>query len=192
MEALKASYTKVVDPLVLTWDLKPLPQHFFTSLVINLLHRRSPPLFDFLHLHEPEGTIEQPNELELDERVRQYHNAIKLLCFVPDGDVLLVKSKCWLHVYYNGYKESCNEIRHVILEGIKTIVKKFPYKGISSKPQESFFCRVDCNMKDHLCHINEDRKTLTCHEVKGIHTLINTDRQLPWLGSGLDFEDQSQ
>ena len=161
MEALKASYTKVVDPLVLTWDLKPLPQHFFTSLVINLLHRRSPPLFDFLHLHEPEGTIEQPNELELDEHIHQYHNAIKLLCFVPDGDVLLVKSKCWLHVYYNGYKESCNEIRHVILEGIKTIVKKFPYKGISSKPQESFFCRVDCNMKDHLCHIKQENVNLS-------------------------------
>ena len=161
-ESSKAIFTSNTDPLILTWDMKSLPQGLFPALVVNLLTRKSSPQFD----------LESSNP--------QYRNAIQLDCIGPGGAVLLVDAIYWLEIYYSGPSNKCCVIRHSIKEGVKGVVKKFQYKLTLSIPQECFHCMIH-KTSDHLCCPNEDQKKLTCCEKGALITDINQSRQVPWL-----------
>ena len=153
------------DPLILTWDTKSLPQGLFPALVVNLLNRKSLPQFNL-------GSSSSGN--------LQYRNAIQLSCIGPGGAVLLVDAIYWLEIYYSGPSSKCCIIRHLIKEGIKAVVKKFQYKVTLSIPQEHFHCTIH-KTSDHLCHLNEDQKMVTCCNNSALMTDIKQSRQAPWL-----------
>ena len=46
LENIRSSFTKVTDALVLTWDMKPIPQGIFPALAVNLVKRAKSPKFD--------------------------------------------------------------------------------------------------------------------------------------------------
>ena len=152
------------DPLILTWDMKSLPQGLFPALVVNLLSRKSSPQFD---LESSSGNL-------------QYRNAIHLSCIGPGGAILLVDAIYWLEIYYSGPAEKCCIIRHSIKEGIKAVVKKFQYKITLSIPQEHFHCTIH-KTSDHICRLNEDQMKVTCYNNSTFITDIDQLRQAPWL-----------
>ena len=55
-ESLREPFTKEVDPLVLTWNERPLPQDLFPALVISILSRKSSPIFA---LSPPKGDLQK-------------------------------------------------------------------------------------------------------------------------------------
>ena len=154
-----------IDPLVLTWDMKSLPQGLFTALVVNLLSRKSSPQFK----------LESSSSGNL-----QYRNAIQLSCTGLEGAVLLVDAIYWLEVYYSGSGEKCCIIRKSIKEGIDAVVKKFQYKPILSIPQENFHCIIH-KTSDHLCCPNDTKKKVTCCDDGASVDDINPLRQGVWL-----------
>ena len=166
-ESLRALYKGNVDPLVLTWDERPLPPGLFSALVINLLCRKHSPTFKLL----------QPSESP--KEFFQYRNAIQLDCIGPGGAVLLIDATYWLEIYYSDKPKKCLVIRTAIEEGIKLVTKKFHYKPIDSLPQERFHCTIhDKTYPIHLCRPDEDHTTVTCSTSSAN---IDQARQLPWL-----------
>ena len=166
-ESSKAIFTSNTDPLILTWDMKSLPQGLFPALVVNLLNRKSSPRFD----------LESSSSGNL-----QYRNVIRLKCIGPGGAVLLVDAIYWLEIYYSGPSNKCCVIRHSVKEGVKAVFKKFHYKLTLSIPQEYFHCTIhEVITSDHLCCPNEDQKKLTCCKDNALMTDINQSRQVPWL-----------
>ena len=179
LESIGSSFTKVTDALVLTWDMKPVPQGIFPALAVNLVKRQKSPKFD---LYRP-TTSDEPSE-----ELLQYRNAIQLLCLDLGGGVLLVDAIYSLDVYYSGPSENCSLIRNAILEGIRDVVKKFQYKPILSLPQERFYCSM-CAPAKHLCRPDEGKKILTCCRDPRITARIDQSRQLPWIAVDLLVED---
>ena len=163
-ESSKAIFTSNTDPLILTWDMKSLPQGLFPALVVNLLNRKSSPQFD---LDSSSGNL-------------QYRNAIHMQCIGLGGAVLLVDAIYWLEIYYTGPSNKCCVIRHSVKEGVKAVVEKFRYKLTLSIPQECFHCTVH-KTSDHLCRPNEDQKRVTCCNNIVLLADINQSRQAPWL-----------
>ena len=169
--SLKEHYMNVLDPLVFTWDMKPIPQGLVPALVVQLLQQ---------NLH---------NELPLFElhSQEQYHNAIQLLiCSSLGGSVLLVDSIYWLEVYCTSHN-NCHTIRQVIKYGIEEVVKKFQYDPIP--PTECFLCTKQHDDKLHLCYLSDDKMSLTCRDVKRpLSSSIDKDRQSPWLKQSKDLQ----
>ena len=163
-ESSKAIFTSNTDPLILTWDMKSLPQGLFPALVVNLLNHKSSPQFD---LDSSSGNL-------------QYRNAIHMQCIGLGGAVLLVDAIYWLEIYYSGPSNKCCVIRHSVKEGVKAVVNKFRYKLTLSIPQECFHCTVH-KTSDHLCRPNEDQKRVTCCNNSVLMADINQSRQAPWL-----------
>ena len=153
LESIGSSFARVTDALVLTWNMKPVPQGIFPALAVNLVKRQKSPKFD---IYRP-LTSNDPSE-----ELLQYHNAIQLLCLDLGGGVLLVDAIYSLDVYYSGPSENYSLIRNAILEGIGDVVKKFQYKPILSLPQERFYCSMCASSAKHLCHPDEGKKILTC------------------------------
>ena len=153
------------DPLILTWDMKSLPQGLFPALVVNLLSRKSSPKFN----------LESSSSTHL-----QYRNAIRLSCTGLGGAVLLVDAIYWLEIHYSGPAEKCCIIRKCIKEGIDAVVKKFQYKPILSIPQENFHCTIH-KTTDHLCCPNDTKKKVTCCDDGASVDDINPLRQGVWL-----------
>ena len=153
------------DPLILTWDMKSLPQGLFPALVVNLLSCKSSPQFH----------LESSSSGHL-----QYRNAIRLTCTGLGGAVLLVDAIYWLEIYYSGPAEKCYIIRKSIKEGIDAVVKKFRYKPILSIPQENFHCTIH-KTTDHLCCPNDTMKKVTCCDDGASVDDINPLRQGVWL-----------
>ena len=179
LENIRSSFTIVTDALVLTWDMKPVPQGMFPALAVNLVKRQKSPKFD---LFRP------PTSDEPSEELRQYRNAIQLLCLDLGGAVLLVDAIYTLDVYYTGPSGNCLAIRNALLEGIENVVKKFQYKPILSLPQERFYCSMCSSFTKHLCRPDEGRKYLTCCRDPRITVCINVSRQLPWITQDLPVE----
>ena len=50
LENIRSSFSKVTDALVLTWNMKPIPQGIFPALAVNLVNRKKSPKFDFIDL----------------------------------------------------------------------------------------------------------------------------------------------
>ena len=179
LENIRRSFAKVTDALVLTWDMKPVPQGIIPALAVNLVKRQKSPKF---HLYRP------PTSDEPSEELLQYRNAIQLLCLDLGGAVLLVDAIYSLDVYYSGPSENCSVIRNAILEGIGDVVKKFQYKPFLSLPQERFYCSI-CASAEHLCRPDEGKKILTCCRDPRITACIDRSRQLPWIAVDLSVEE---
>ena len=179
LENIRSSFTKVTDALVLTWDVKPVPQGIFPALVVNLIKRPKSPTFS---LYQP------PISFEPAEELLQYRNAIQLLCLDLGGAVLLVDGIYSIDVYYSGPSENCSAIRNALLGGIGDIVKKFQYKPILSLPQQRFYCSM-CAPAKHLCRPDEGKKILTCCRDPRITACIDRSRQLPWIAVDLSVEE---
>ena len=164
-EGMKALFMQNVDPLILTWKMKPLPQGILPALFINLLRRQQSPKF----------------ELKLLESyaMAQYRNAIQLDCIGPGGAVLLVDAIYWLEIYYSGHPTRCSDIRSTIYEGIDQVVEKFHYKPILSMPQEYFYCTMH-KTTDHLCRPDNEKENLLCCEDRVSITQLDESRQQPW------------
>ena len=172
LENIRSSFVKVTDALVLTWDMKSVPQGIFPALVVNLVKRPKSPKFD---LFRP-PTSDMPSE-----EVLQYRNAIQLLCLDLGGGVLLIDAIYSVDVYYSGPSEKCSAIRNALLEGIGDVVKKFQYKPILSLPQERFYCSMCTSSTKHLCRPDVEQKILTCCKDPRLTTNIDRLRQLPWI-----------
>ena len=175
LENIRRSFAKVTDALVLTWDMKPVPQGIIPALAVNLVKRQKSPKF---HLYRP------PTSNEPSKELLQHRNAIQLLCLDLGGAVLLVDAIYSLDVYYSGPSENCSVIRNAILEGIGDVVKKFQYKPFLSLPQERFYCSI-CASAEHLCRPDEGKKILTCCRDPRITAYIDQSRQLPWIAVDL-------
>ena len=180
LENIRSSFTKVTDALVLTWDMKPVPQGIFPALAVNVVKRQKSPKFD---LYRP------PTSNEPSEELLQYRNAIQLLCLDLGGGVLLVDAIYSLDVYYSGPSENCSLIRNALLEGIGDVVKKFQYKPILSLPQERFYCSMCASTVKHLCRPDEGKKILTCCRDPRKTARIDRSRQLPWIAVDLSVDE---
>ena len=176
---IRSSFTEVTDALVLTWDMKPVPQGIFPALAVNLIKRPMSPTFS---LYQP------PTSDEPSEELLQYRNAIQLLCLDLGGAALLVDAIYSLDVYYSGSSENCSSIRKALLEGIGDVVKKFQYKPILSLPQERFYCSM-CVPAKHLCCPDKGKKILTCCRDPRITACIDRSRQLPWITVDTSVEE---
>ena len=173
LESLRKPFIKNVDPLVLTWNEKPLPQGLFPALVVNLFSRQCPPKFILSQTDKP-----------------QYRNAIHLACTSLGGAVLLIDAIYWLEVLYTCPQNECHRIREAIKEGISGVVDKFHYLDNLKYPEECFHCSI-CNTTEHLCHLNQDKLILTCCKddiTDPVH--INKTRQLPWFKSVVEEEGE--
>ena len=170
-ESLREPFMKNVDPLVLTWNEKPLPQGLFPALVVNILSRKSSPTFA---LSPPQADKSQ------------YRNVICLSCHSLGGAVLLVDAIYQLKIFYSGPRNECYNIRQVIIEGIDAVVDKFHYICSLKYPKEQLLCSI-CKTTEHLCCLNEKKKKVTC-----CNTHITDDpdkeRQLPWFTSQVEGE----
>ena len=169
LEKIRGPFLRNMDSLVLTWEMKPLPQGVFPALVVNLLKRQISPSFDF---YRP---------IDLSEESRQYRNAIRLACLDLGGAILLVDAIYWLEIYYSGQSTKCFAIRCSILEGINAVVKKFQYKPILSIPQERFLCSICPPPRNHLCRPDEEKETLACCQDGMSFVAIDPKRQYPWI-----------
>ena len=163
LESLREPFKKNVDPLVLIWSERTLPQGLFPALVVNLLSRQFQPKFTLSQVDKP-----------------QHHNAIRLTCTNPEGAVLLIDSIRWLEVLYTCPQNECYRIREVIKEGIIAVVDKFHYLDSVKDPEERFHCSI-CNTTEHLCRLSEDKTILLCCiDETSDPVPINQTRQLPW------------
>ena len=161
LESLRASFKDNVDPLILTWNEKPLPQGLFPALIVSILSRKDSPKFD----------ISLPGSDNL-----QFRNAISLACPSFAGAVLLVDSIYWLELFYTGPPNKCYCIYEAVKEGIKAVVKKFHYMQSLEDPEERFHCPF-CELPEHFCRLNEDKTKLTCFKK---YSYIDKTRHLPW------------
>ena len=173
LESLREPFIKNVDPLVLTWNEKPLPQGLFPAVVVNLLSRRCSPKFILSQADKP-----------------QYRNAIRLACTSLGGAVLLIDAIYWLEVLYTCPQNECHHIREAVKEGISAVVDKFHYLDNLKYPEECFYCSI-CNTTEHLCHLNQDKLILTCCKDDITYPVhINETRQLPWFKPVVEEEGE--
>ena len=161
LESLRASFKDNVDPLILTWNEKPLPQGLFPALIVSLLSREKAPKFD--------------NSLPGSDNF-QFRNAISLACSSFAGAILLVDSIYRLELFYTGPSNKCYHIYEAVKEGIKAVVKKFHYMQSLEDPKERFHCPF-CKEPEHFCHLNEDKTKLICFRK---YSYVDKTRHLPW------------
>ena len=159
-EALTCRYKAYVDPLILTWNMEPIPQGLYITLVVNLLGRENSPTFDLV----PESVQKY-----------QYRNAIRLRCVDLGSSVLLVESNYWLEMYYFGFLDSCPLLRSTILVEVTKVAEKFCIKKI--EPEVCFYCTKHEESK-HLCRVHESKR-ITCCEHSEMY-VMDRKYQLPW------------
>ena len=158
-------FKEQVDPLILSWDMKPLPRSVFLALVVNLLH-----CIDQLRFQLKRPTDFTP--LYLDVITLQ----------TDSGDVLLVDGIYWIAVYYSGFSTECFTLQDIIHTGINEVIGKFQYMANVKRVDEYFYCTIpDCPKKvsEHFCRLNEDKLKCICQDSS---RATNTDktRQLTW------------
>ena len=162
LESLRISFKDNIDPLILTWNEKPLPQGLFPAIIVNLLSRKCSPKF----------CISPPRSDNF-----HFRNAICLECPSFAGAVLLVDGIYWLELLYTGPLNKCYHICEAVKVGIKAVVNKFHYMQSFEDPEERFHCPF-CKQPEHLCYLNENKTKLTCFKN---YSPIDKKRQLPWL-----------
>ena len=160
-EALTCRYKAYVDPLILTWNKKPIPQGLYIALVVNLLGRENSPKFDLV----PESV-----------QKCQYRNAIRLRCVDLGSSVLLVESNYWLEIYYFGFLDSCPLLSSAIIAEVTKVAEKFHIK--KTEPEVCFYCTKHEELK-HLCRVHDKSKRMTCCEHSEMYDM-DRKYQLPW------------
>ena len=169
-ESMTAPFIKDVDPLILSWDMKPLPRGVFPALVVYLLHRK----------HHPQFQLKRPLR-----STPRYRNMITL--HTNYGDVLLVDGIYWIAVYYSDPYKRCSTIREVVHTGIGEVIQNFQYMSNIGNLEEYFYCMFCSNKsREHFCQLKEDKKTVTCCE-SCISNVIDKTRQQPWYPMNGEF-----
>ena len=158
---------KYVDPLILSWNMEPIPQGLFLALSVNLLYRCSAPTFELSHYRYGES---------------RYRNAIRLECNDLKAEILLVDSIYWLEIYYSGHSEGCLGIRNAIYEGIEGVTKRFNCEAFISPPQPCFYCTIH-DTRQHLCYPVKNKDVVVCCE-DGSSTFAINKHQMAWLTKG--------
>lgn len=153
-----------LDPLVLKWELGPVPQGLFSAVVVCLIRDHQ---FELLG-GEGVGL--------------NYRNVVRLV--ESQEDILLLDYFYWIEIHFNDYLR-CSEIKEKIYLAIKEVVSTFKYDPILSTPKEHFLCLKQNGEKEHsterhLCTINESKELVTC-SLDSSSSLISFQRQLPWL-----------
>ena len=136
-----------VEPLFLTWENAPIPHGLFPALIVYLLGCYSPPHF------------------QLSTKDMHFRNKITLKCPKLGGTMKLIDRVECLGIYYYGEHKNCSIVRHVIFDGISSIVEKFDWKDALACPKEVFQCKIpDCPARSsvHVCQQNEDRECPAC------------------------------
>ena len=162
-KSIPSPFKDHVDPLILSWDMKPLPRGVFPALVVTLLHRKNQPRFQ----------LKRPLR-----STPRYRNMITLQ--TNYGDVLLVDGICWIAVYYSDPYKRCSTIRKVVHAGIHEVIQNFQYMSNVENLEEYFYCMFCSNKStEHFCQLKEDKKTLVCCE-SCTSNVIDKARQQPW------------
>ena len=154
--SIPSAFKQHVDPLILSWKMKPFPRGIFPALVVNLLY--------------PENKLAFYLKRPLNSTPR-YRNIITL--HTNNGDVLLVDGICWIAVYYSDPCKRCSIIRDVVHAGICEVINNFQYMANLVNIKEFFFC-FSCSNKstEHFCQLKKDKKTLVCYESSTLMLLI--------------------
>ena len=164
-KSIPSPFKQHVEPLILSWDMKPFPRGIFPALVTNLLNCKDQMTFKLKH---PLRTTPR------------YRNVITLQA--NRGDVLLIDGKSWLAIYYSGSSKECYSLRNTVRAGIIEVISNFQYTVNVYSLEDYFYCRIpDCPNKstEHFCRLSDDKITLTCQDSS---KTTDTDRscQLPW------------
>ena len=162
-KSIPASFKQYTDPLILCWDMKPLPRGVFPALVVNLLHRN----------HSPKFQLRRPSH-----STPRYRNAITLR--TDYGDILLVDGIYWMAIYSTDPLKRCCVLREAVHSGIREVISNFQCMANFKSFEEYFYCKICSNESpEHFCYLNDDQKTVTCCDN---HTTacINESCQLPW------------
>ena len=169
-ESMIVPFIKDVDPLILSWDMKPLPLGVFPALVVNLLHRK----------HHLRFQLKRP--LRFTPR---YRNVITI--HTNNGDLLLVDGIYWIAVYYSDPYKRCSAIREVVYAAIGEVIHKFQYMSSVEDLEEYFYCTICSNKStEHFCQLKKDKKILVCCESFTSNVIDNT-RQQPWFSMNGEF-----
>ena len=170
-ESIPAQFKQYTDPLILSWDMKPLPRGVFPALVVNLLHRN----------HSPKFQLRRPSHT-----TPRYHNAITL--WTDYGDILLVDGIYWMAIYSTDPLKRCFGLCKAVQTGICEVVHYFRYMANFKNLEEYFYCKICSNESfEHFCHLNDDRKTFTCCDNHAT-ACIDDSRQLPWVSVEGEFK----
>ena len=164
-KSIPPPFKQHVEPLILSWDMKPFPRGIFSALVTNLLYCKN------------EMTFVLKCPLRSTPR---YRNVITLQA--NTGGVLLVDGNLWLAIYYLGYGKGCYAIRNAVRAGIIEVLSNFQYTVKVYSLQDYFYCTIpNCPNKSsqHCCRLSEDKLTLICQD-SSITTDANRSRQLSW------------
>ena len=164
-KSIPSAFKEHVDPLILSWDMKPLPRGVFPALVVNLLHHKDQPRFQ----------LKYPTDL-----TPRYRNVITLQ--TNYGDVLLVDGIYCMAIYYSGSSAECFTLRDIIYTGINEVISKFQYMANVKRINEYFYCTIpDCPKKasEHFCRLSEDKLKCICEDSSQT-TDTDGSRQLPW------------
>ena len=169
-DSILPAFKQHVDPLILSWDMKPFPRGIFPALVVNLLH--------------PENELGFQLKRTL-RNTQRYRNMITL--HTNYGCVLLVDGICWIAIYYLDPYKRCSTIRNVVHTGIHEVIHNFQYMSNIGNLEEYFYCTICSNKTtEHFCHLKEDKKTLMCYESFTANIIDNT-RQQPWFSMNGEF-----
>ena len=169
-KSIPSPFKEHVDPLILSWDMKPLPRGVFPALVVNLLHRKDQPTFQ----------LKRPLR-----STPRYHNVITL--HTKYGDVVLVDGICWIAIYYSDPDKRCSTIRDVVHAGISEVIDNIQYMCNREKLEEYFYCTLCSNKTtEHFCHLKDDKKTVICCE-SSTSNFIDKTRQQPWFSMNGKF-----
>ena len=152
------SYSTVVDPLILSWDEKPIPYGLFTGLVNALLSRRECPLFN------------------LNKNFFQCRNVISLE-HRRGGWLILVDEVSQIVLYFTGEDIDCYHILTAVCSEIERTHEQYRYQ--LSEFSKGFYSSV-C---DHVHYVRcsgdhkDDKIRATCaHKVIYLESL----KQINW------------
>ena len=136
-KSIPLPFKEHVDPLILSWDMKPLPRGVFPALVVNLLH----------HKDQPRFKLKRPLR-----STPRYRNMITL--HTNNGDVLLVDGIYWIAVYYSDPYKRCSTICEVVHIGIGEVIRNFQYMSNVENLEEYFYCMFCSNKStEHFCQL---------------------------------------
>ena len=165
-DSIPSAFKQHVDPLIISWDMKPFPLGIFPTLVVNFLC--------------PENQLAFQLKRPLYSTPR-YHNVITL--HTNYGDVFLVDGIYWIAVYNSDPYKRCSTIRDVVNTGIGEVTQNFQYISNIGNLEEYFYCTI-CYRT--FCELKEDKKTLICCE-SYISNVIDKTRQQLWFSMNGKF-----
>ena len=165
-EQMLAPFKNKVDPLIISWNMKPVPRGVFPALVVSLLNYEGALKFQLIDKH-------------LSSSIPRSRNAIALR--INTGNVFLVDGVCWIALYCSD-PDQCSAIREIVHNRILQILSHFNFMANEEIPKEYFYCTIPkCTSTSlvHFCNLHEDKETLSC--VKTLFTITVNSRQQPWL-----------